>query len=70
MLDAAKAERELGWRPAWGMDEAVAAAVRWYKAFSWRATVDELVGLCRDDIARYGAAAAAAGAAWTAAEVS
>jgi CDP-glucose 4,6-dehydratase len=70
VLDAGKAERELGWRPVWGTEEAIAATVRWYKAYTTGAGADELAGLCRDDIARYCAAAAAAGAAWTAAEVS
>jgi CDP-glucose 4,6-dehydratase len=33
-LDTAKAERELGYRPRWNLDEALASIVTWYKAFA------------------------------------
>ena len=64
VLDAGKAERELGWRPVWGVDEAVGAAVGWYKAYAVGAGAGRLAGLCREDVARYGESAAAAGASW------
>jgi CDP-glucose 4,6-dehydratase len=31
-LDSSKAQRELGWSPTWGLDEALAGIVRWYEA--------------------------------------
>jgi CDP-glucose 4,6-dehydratase len=31
-LDSAKAERGLGWRPAWGLEEALARVVSWHEA--------------------------------------
>ena len=31
-LDCAKAERELGWRPAWPLEEGLRRTVEWYKA--------------------------------------
>jgi CDP-glucose 4,6-dehydratase len=31
-LDSTKARRELGWAPAWGLDEALAGIVAWYEA--------------------------------------
>ncbi len=64
MLDAGKAERELGWQPAWDVAEAVAATVRWYRQRDAGASADRLAALCRDDISATAAAAAAAGAAW------
>lgn len=64
VLDAGKAGRELGWRPAWGVDEAVTVAVRWYKEFEAGAGAERLAELCRDDIARYGDMAGRAGASW------
>jgi CDP-glucose 4,6-dehydratase len=32
-LDSAKARRQLGWQPVWGLDEAVAATAGWYREF-------------------------------------
>ena len=64
-LDAGKADRELGWRPAWSVSQAVTAAARWYKAFYGGAEPADLLARCRADIAEYGAAAADRGAAWT-----
>jgi CDP-glucose 4,6-dehydratase len=31
-LDSTRARSELGWRPAWGLDEALSAVVEWYAA--------------------------------------
>jgi len=64
VLDAGKAARELGWRSAWRVDEAVTAAVRWYRAWAAGADAERLAALCREDVAAYAAAAARAGAAW------
>ena len=65
LLDAGKAERELGWRPAWSVTQAVTAAADWYKQFYAGAEPADLLARCRADIAGYSAAAAARGAAWT-----
>ena len=65
VLDAGKAERELGWRPVWGADEAVAAAVRWYREWAGGAGAESLAALCRADIASYAAAAGDAGMRWS-----
>jgi CDP-glucose 4,6-dehydratase len=67
MLDAGKAQRELGWRPAWDSERAVEAAVRWYKGWARGADAELLVDLCREDIRAYAEAAAQEGASWTAA---
>jgi CDP-glucose 4,6-dehydratase len=32
-LDSGRAERELGWRPAWDLDRALASVARWHEAF-------------------------------------
>jgi CDP-glucose 4,6-dehydratase len=64
VLDAGKAERELGWRPAWDVGEAVAATVRWYKEWAAGAGSERLGVLCREDIAAYVGAATRAGASW------
>jgi CDP-glucose 4,6-dehydratase len=65
VLDVSKADRELGWRAAWNVSQAVTAAARWYKEFYAGAEPADLLARCRADIAEYGAAAAARGAAWT-----
>jgi CDP-glucose 4,6-dehydratase len=69
VLDAGKAQRELGWRAAWSVAEAVAAAARWYAEFYRGAGPDALLALCRADIAAYRDAAARSGAVWAVAEV-
>ena len=69
VLDAGKAGRELGWRAAWGVGEAVAAAARWYAEFYRGAGADALLALCRADIAAYCDAAARSRAAWAVSEV-
>jgi len=68
LLDPGKAERELGWRPAWSVEEALAASMRWYKEFADGATAERLRDLCGDDIAWYCAAARRAGASWAGAK--
>jgi CDP-glucose 4,6-dehydratase len=68
VLDASKAERELGWRTSWSVSEAVGAAARWYAEFYRGADPDALLAHCRVDIAAYCDAAARRGAAWAAAE--
>jgi len=68
VLDAGKAERELGWRAAWSAAEAVDAAARWYRAFYTASDAAILLELSREDISTYRAAAARAGNAWTATE--
>lgn len=70
VLDAGKAERELGWRAAWSVAEAVGAAARWYAEFYRGVTQDALLALCRADIAAYCDSAARSGVAWTASGVS
>jgi len=69
VLDAGKAERELGWRAAWSVVDAVGAAARWYAEFYRGAGPDALLTHCRADIAAYCDAAARSGAAWAAAQV-
>ncbi len=66
VLDAGKAERELGWRPVWDVDETVAATMRWYAAWAGGSGAERLAELCREDVAAYGNAAASAGASWVA----
>ena len=66
VLDAGKAERELGWRSAWSVPEAVERAARWYKDFYGGAGREALVARCRADIADYAASASAQGIAWAA----
>jgi CDP-glucose 4,6-dehydratase len=70
VLDAGKAERELGWRAAWSVTDAVSAAARWYREFYGGADAPALLERCRGDIAAYCEAAGRAGSAWTAAEAS
>lgn len=69
VLDAGKAERELGWRAAWSVVEVVAAAAHWYREFYGGADAPALLERCCGDIAAYCDAAAHAGSAWTAAEL-
>jgi len=69
VLDAGKAERELGWRASWSVVDAVSAAARWYAEFYRGAGPDALLTHCRADIAAYCDAAARSGAVWAASEV-
>ena len=54
-LDSAKARQELGWRPAWDLDRALAATVDWHRAVRDRADAREV---CAVQIADYAAALA------------
>jgi CDP-glucose 4,6-dehydratase len=67
-LDPAKAEKELGWRAVWGVEEAVQAAAAWYLDFASGADAASLLARSRADIAAYSADAAAMAAPWTAPE--
>ena len=67
VLDAGRAAREIGWRPAWDADQAVEETVRWYKACTAGADAAALAALCREQARAYAEAAARAGAAWAAA---
>ena len=53
-LDCAKARDLLGWRPSWGIEQAVTETVSWTRA--WRAGGDPRE-ICREQIARHVAAA-------------
>jgi CDP-glucose 4,6-dehydratase len=68
VLDAGRAQRELGWHSAWSVSEAVAATVRWYAEYYRGADPPALLQFCRADIEAYCAAAAGSGNAWVAAE--
>lgn len=52
-LDCSKAKAELGWRPRWGIDEALERVVDWTKAFAVPGGGD-LLSLCQSQIAAYG----------------
>jgi CDP-glucose 4,6-dehydratase len=56
-LDATKAARELGWRPAWGVDQAVRATAAWYRCWSGKPGVADLRRRTREDVAAYHASA-------------
>jgi CDP-glucose 4,6-dehydratase len=56
-LDSAKARRELGWRPRWPLDRALAETVRWYRAWQDGAdmrqvTLDQIADYCGTALAR------------------
>lgn len=70
VLNAGKAERELGWRAAWSVAGAVGAAARWYKAFYDGTEAPALLERCRGDIAVYCKAAVRSDAAWAVSEAS
>jgi CDP-glucose 4,6-dehydratase len=53
-LDSTKAREELGWAPAWGLGDALAATVDWHRAHAGGASAREL---CARQIADYAAAA-------------
>ncbi len=53
MLDSAKAREQLGWRPRWPIDQAMASVVEWYRAY-WNGKPMRAVVL--DQIAAYSAA--------------
>jgi CDP-glucose 4,6-dehydratase len=64
VLDAGKAERDLGWRPAWTAQEAVTRAAHWYRDYYAGAGPEAALARCRGDIADYAAAAAGRAIAW------
>jgi len=63
-LDATKAARELGWRPVWGVEEAVAATVAWYRCWHGTAGVADLLRRTREDVAAYTEAARSLSIRW------
>ncbi len=62
-LDWTKAGTILGWRPAWGIDEALSATVEWYRT-RHRDKGADLAALCRGQIAAYAARAKELGLPW------
>jgi CDP-glucose 4,6-dehydratase len=60
-LDCAKAERNLGWKPVWNIDEALRHTAGWYRAYYEQ---DQLRS--NEDLQSYIDAAQAAGLGWTA----
>lgn len=62
MLDCAKAKQALGWRPVYGVEEAIGAAMDWYRAYYDGGS--DMVGFAEADIARYVKRARKAGLAW------
>lgn len=61
-LDASKAVSLLRWRPVWATDAAVTATARWYRRCEEDPSA--AIGLVREDIAEYVAAARGLGVAW------
>jgi CDP-glucose 4,6-dehydratase len=61
-LQVHKADRMLGWRPAWGFDETVRRTASWYRD---RHEGADAASLCDRDLLDYAAAARDAGASWT-----
>jgi CDP-glucose 4,6-dehydratase len=61
-LDIGKAQRELGWQPVWGLDEAVAQTARWYRAHAEHGAVHS-----REQLAQYEVDARQQEVAWAAA---
>jgi CDP-glucose 4,6-dehydratase len=55
-LDAGKARKELGWRPAMDIEDALAWSIRWYREHAQQPA--HAGRLCRDQIARFMAKAA------------
>lgn len=64
-LDTAKAQRELGWKPTWGLDETITRTARWYQGHMVGRPAPELVA---DDLGAYHGRARETGAAWVLAE--
>jgi len=50
-LSICKVTRELGWRPRWGLDEAIDCTARWYRQFY--SGVTTMRKACEDDIIAY-----------------
>jgi CDP-glucose 4,6-dehydratase len=60
-LESAKARRLLGWRPVWGVEDAIAATAHWYRRFGEEGSVES-----RAQLAAYLVDARGAGAGWVA----
>ncbi|WP_048438288.1 CDP-glucose 4,6-dehydratase [Caenimonas sp. SL110] len=58
-LDSAKAHDQLGWSPAWGLDEALEATSSWYRTF-----MNEQRVVSHEQLGAYADAARARGLAW------
>jgi len=58
-LDCGKSARQLGWRPVWPADMAIARTIDWYRAFHERGEVRS-----RDDLRDYVADSRTAGLSW------
>ena len=58
-LDSAKAHVQLGWRPTWSLDDALAATAGWYRAYQSGGRVDS-----RSQLGAFVAQAQAAGREW------
>lgn len=58
-LDSSKARTNLGWRPAWSLQAAIAETARWYQAYLEQGKVES-----RPQLARYIDAAGKAGLSW------
>lgn len=58
-LDSTMAQRELGWQPIWGLDQALAATSEWYRAWIEKEQI-----VSHMQIAKYAAAAQRAGVVW------
>ena len=63
-LDWSKAERVLGWRPAYELDESLASVVEWYKAQAEHPGEGELRGLTLEIVRRHIASARQEDIAW------
>jgi CDP-glucose 4,6-dehydratase len=64
LLDSAKAERLLGWRTVYDLDDAIGVTAAWYRAYY--AGDGDIRELSAADIGAYQGAAAAAGQPWAA----
>ena len=63
-LDAAKAARELGWRPVWDVEKAVDATVDWYRSWREATGAADLLKRTRKDVATYTRAARSLSIRW------
>lgn len=63
-LDSSKSSARLGWKPAYGVEDAVAKTIAWYRAAA--APGFDAASFSREQISDYVEAARRAGAAWTA----
>lgn len=56
-LDSAAAAARLGWRPRFGLDDALAMTIAWYGAAAEGADADRLAGIMREQISKWDARA-------------